>query len=331
MKPTFYLILFLSLFNLHAQSLSNEIVSLSPNEEKEILIPAYGEDSILFKIDVYNTKRAKNNSFYLYEYPEKLLVKNEHAKNLDKTIIAANDGIYKLIIKNENTKNVDYRLLYEVNSTRKKKPQIGYKVQKDTTYGFETEQLVDKIKLETTTVQNEKYYLNSTSNALLKGGKNRIIIPVNLPENTQEWYYVFSASRDENDIKNALSSFNLASQLTKFIKDDTSIQNAVSNLNPPPGANICDIYVINDEANAALFKEKEDYKSSLDGSRENFKSGIVKVSDVNKSYLGIRNPDNLYGIHIAIEIVAIVEKTEQVKELVNIPIITSYQVPYFIE
>ena len=121
---------------------------------------------------------------------------------------------------------MDYRLLYEVNSTRKKKPQIGYKVQKDTTYGFETEQLVDKIKLETTTVQNEKYYLNSTSNALLKGGKNRIIIPVNLPENTQEWYYVFSASRDENDIKNTLSSFNLASQLTKFIKDDTSIQNA---------------------------------------------------------------------------------------------------------
>lgn len=331
MKPTFYLILFLTFINLQAQSSSNEIVSLAPNEEKEILIPAYGEDSIFLKVEVYKTKRAKNNSFFLYEYPNKLLLKSESAKDLDKNIVTANDGIYKLLLKNENSKNVDYKVIYDVKSTRKKKPQIGYKVQKDTTYGFETEQLVDKIKLETTTIQNEKFYLNSTSNAFLKGGKNRIIIPVNLPENTKEWYYVFSAAREENDIKNTLSSFNLASQLTKFIKDDTSIQNAVSNLSPPPGANICDIYMINDEANAELFKVKEDYKSSLDGSRENFKSGIVKVTGANKSYLGIRNPDNLYGIHIAMEIIAIVEKTEQVKEKVNIPIITSYQVPYFIE
>lgn len=331
MKPTFYLFLFLSLFNLHSQSSNNEIISLSPNEEKVFLIPAYAQDTVLLNVSNYLTKRAKNSSFYLYEYPDKLLYKSEKVKSLTYTLVPNINGIYKLILKNENTKMVDYKVLYTVKSTRKKKPQIGYRVQKDTTYGFETEQLAEKIKLETNTVQNEKFYLNSTSNALLKGGKNRIIIPVNLPENTTEWYYVFSASREENDIKNTLTSFNLASQLTKFIKDDTSIQNAVSNLSPPPGANICDIYVINDEANAELFKEKEDYQSSLDGSRENFKSGIVKVSGASKNYLGIRNPDNLYGIHIAIEIIAIVEKTEQVKELVNIPIITSYQVPYFIE
>ena len=328
MKPTFYLIIFLAFIHLQGQSTIKEIVSLSPNEEKEFFIPAYQEDVIHFQMNLHNTKRAKNNSVLFYEYPSKLLVKNENVKSFDKTIISTNNGIYKLVLRNDNSKNVDYIVSYTVASNRKKKPQIGFRVQKDTTYGFETEQLTDKISLETVTVQNEKFYLNSTSNALLKGGKNRIIVPVNLPDNTKEWYYVFSASREEKDINNTLSSFNFASQITKFLKEDESIQGAVSNLSPPPGANIC---VINDDANAELFKEKEEFSSSLDGSRENFKSGIVKISSNEKGYLGIRNPDNLYGIHIAIEIIAVVEKIEQIKESVNIPIITSYQVPYFID
>tara|TARA_R110002050_G_scaffold48356_3_gene112464 strand:+ start:14657 stop:15652 length:996 start_codon:yes stop_codon:yes gene_type:complete len=331
MKPTFYLIIFLAFTHLNGQSTTKEIVSLSPNEEKEFFIPAYQEDVIHFQINLHTTKRAKNNSVLFYEYPSKLLVKNESIKSFDKTIIATNNGIYKLVLRNDNSKNVDYTVSYTVTSNRKKKPQIGFRVQKDTTYGFETEQLTDKITLETVTIQNEKFYLNSTSNALLKGGKNRIIVPVNLPNNTKEWYYVFSASREEKDINNTLSSFNFASQISKFLKEDESIQGAVSNLSPPPGANICDIYVINDDANAELFKEKEEFSSSLDGSRENFKSGIVKISSNKKGYLGIRNPDNLYGIHIAIEIIAVVEKIEKIKESINIPIITSYQVPYFID
>ncbi|MBU2997688.1 hypothetical protein KO500_14655 [Cellulophaga baltica] len=331
MKPTFYLFIFLIAFSLKAQTTNSEIITLTSNEEKEILIPAFLNDTIQITVSPYKSKKAKKNTFLFYKYPSKLLLKNEEAKSFEHTFTITADGIYKLVLKNENSKTFDYSVNYTVTSTRKKKPKIGYKVQRDTTYGPEVEQLVDHIMLETKTIQNEKYYLNSTSNALLKGGKNRIIVPVNLPSKTKEWYYVFSASREEKDINNTLSTFNLASQLTKFIKEDEGMQGAVSNLSPPPGANICDIYVINDDKNANLFKEKEDFASNLNGSRENFKSGIVTVSDVSKSYLGIRNPDNLYGIHIAIEIIAVVENTEKIKELVNIPIITSYEVPYLIE
>lgn len=331
MKPLIYLIAIFAVLNLSAQNVNKEIITLDSKQEKEILLPAFKGDTIRLNVNLHNTKKAKNNTFLFYEHPNKLLVKNENVKEFDKIILVQNNGLYKLVIKNDNTKMVDYNFNYSISSTRKKRPQIGYKVKKDTTYGFETDQYRDINIQETETIQNEKFYLNSTSNALLKGGKNRIIVPVNLPAETKEWYYIFTASRELKDINNTLSSFDLASQITKFIKEDQSIQNSINKLNPPPGANICDIYVINDEENAVLFKEKEDFKSSLIGSRENFKSGIVKIDGNTKSFLGIRNPDNLYGIHIAIEIIAVVEKTEKIKEKVHIPIITSYQVPYLVE
>lgn len=331
MKSTLYLIAFLSFVISNGQTKHSEIITLAPDTEKEILIPAYKNDTITIGVDVYKTKRAKKNSFFFYQYPNKLLSKDIDVKSYSNKTIASSNGIYKVVIKNDNSKTTDYTVTYTVASNQNKIPKIGYEVKNDTTYGPETEQLVDNHIQETVTIQNEKFYLNSTSNALLKGGKNRIILPVNLPKNTLEWYYVFSASREETDINNTLSSFNLASQITKFIKEDQSIQNAVSNLSPPPGANICDIYVINDTDNAEFFKEKEAFESSLDGSRENFKSGIVKVSGNTKSYLGIRNPDNLYGIHIAIEIIAVVEKTEKITKLVRTPIITSQKLPYLIE
>jgi hypothetical protein len=331
MKPTFYLFIFLLVFEIQAQTVNSEIITLVSNETKEILIPAYQNDTIQLTVTPHKTKKAKKNTVLFYKYPSKLLLKNEDIKTFNHSITINNDGVYKLIIKNENSKTFDYSINYVITSTRKKKPQIGYEVKKDTTYGPEVEQLVDHKYLETETIQNEKYYLNSTSNALLKGGKNRIIVPINLPSNTKEWYYVFSASREEADINSTLSTFNLASQLTKFIKEDKGVQDAVTNLSPPPGANICDIYVIKDDKNANFFKEKEEFSSNLNGSRENFKSGIVNVSDNTKSYLGIRNPDNLYGIHIAIEIIAVVEKTEKIKETVSPAIIKSYKVPYLIE
>ncbi|MDP5231329.1 MAG: hypothetical protein NWQ38_13130 [Cellulophaga sp.] len=331
MKAIRYLIIFSICFKINAQIVQKEIISIAVNGEKELLIPAYESDTIILTIELHNSKRAKKNSLLVYEYPSNLKIKENFTKKLETQLIASKNSIYKLVLKNDNKKNTDYSVIYTINSSKKKKPQIGFAIQNDTTYGPEIMQLAPQKILVTETIQNEKFYINSTSNALLKGGKNRIIIPVNIPENTKEWYYVFTASREEKDIHNTLSSFNLASQITKFIKDDTSIQNAVSNLSPPPGAHICDIYVIHKDTDAELFKEKEDFTSSLEGTRENFKSGIVKVTNTEKSFLGIRNPDNLYGIHVAVEIIAVVEKTEQVNKKVRKPIITSTKIPYFID
>ena len=194
-----------------------------------------------------------------------------------------------------------------------------------TTYGYQTTQERTVNKLGSEAIQTDKFYLNSTSNALLKGGKNRIILPIQLPENTKEWYYRFTASRNEQDINKTLNSFSLAGELTQYVKGENPLKNAVNNLATTPGANICDLYVLNEE-NAVLFKDKEDFTYDLSSSRENSKSGtvVVKKKIDTPVFIGINNPDNLHGIHVAIEIVAVVENTLQITETIRIPIYTSY-------
>ncbi|MFD0964535.1 hypothetical protein [Pseudofulvibacter geojedonensis] len=194
-----------------------------------------------------------------------------------------------------------------------------------TSYGYKTTQLTTITKDTPQAIQTDKFYLNSTSNALVKGGKNRIILPVYLPENTQEWFYRYTASRNENDINNTLKTFNLAGELTEYINSKNPLKGAVNNLTTPPGADICDIYVMT-ESNAKLFKEKEDFEYVISASRENYKSGTVMVKNNNQEliYLGINNPDSLHGIHVAVEIVAIVAQESQIEETIRIPIYTYY-------
>ena len=80
------------------------------------------------------------------------------------------------------------------------------------------------------------------------------------------------------------------------------------------------------EPNAKLFKEKEDFEYVISASRENYKSGAVMVKNNNQEliYLGINNPDGLHGIHVAVEIVAIVAQESQIEETIRIPIYTYY-------
>lgn len=214
---------------------------------------------------------------------------------------------------------VNFFLFSIVQSVAQKERKVS------TTYGYKTTQLTTITTNIAQAIQTDKFYLNSTSNALVKGGKNRIILPVHLPENTQEWYYRYTASRNENDISNTLKTFNLAGELTEYINRKNPLKGAVNNLTTPPGADICDIYVMT-EPNAKLFKEKEDFEYVISASRENYKSGTVMVKNNNQEliYLGINNPDGLHGIHLAVEIVAIVAQENQIEETIRIPIYTHY-------
>lgn len=194
-----------------------------------------------------------------------------------------------------------------------------------TTYGYETTQLTTITTNAAQAIQTDKFYLNSKSNALVKGGKNRVLIPIHLPENTQEWFYRYIASRDEVDVTSTLKTFSLAGELTQYLNSKNPLKNAVNSLATPPGANICDIYMLN-ETNAKLFKDKESFEYNISASRENYKSGNVLVKNNNNElvYLGINNPDGLHGIHVAIEIVAVVAQESQIEETIRIPIYTSF-------
>lgn len=200
------------------------------------------------------------------------------------------------------------------------------KIEKDTTYAYLTETSVYIDKLQAVKVHAEnKFYINSRSNDLVKGGKSRIILPIQLPKNTVSWHYEFTASRKESEVSNTINTFNLLSELSDYAKKD-GLDSAVSKLTPPPGANICDIYLV-DKENANLFRTKKEFNFDMDGSRENFKSGIVSILSPKEQtvYLAIKNPDNIYGIHVGIQVIALVKTKKTIKKAYRIPVITSYK------
>ena len=311
---------------LFAQTTYKEKLQLLPGEEKVYEVPGADGDAITMEFErIKGTKIDMEVTIY----PSRPFFKEENFKKLRRIITVTTRGVYVIKLKNtDDRKEAFFDVnIYSQNFTGLP-VTLTHKLVRDTTYRYPVKQFTKITKLETRTLQTDKFYVNSISNDYIKGGKSRVLVPVYLPENTKEWYYVFTASRNEADVKNTLSTFNMASALSGFIKKDKELQSAVAGMAAPPGAEICDIYLL-DEANAKLFNDKEDFNYQLDASRENFKSGIVTVrgSDTGKVYLGLRNPDNLHGIHIAIEVIAIVATPETVEETVSIPIITSRMVP----
>lgn len=142
-------------------------------------------------------------------------------------------------------------------------------------------------------------------------GKSRAVIPVNLPSNTVLWYYEFTASRDKSEMLTAQNKFKLVADLTNLV-DQSGISNlAMTTLTTPPGGNICNVSLITDSKQSDLFEAKQQYLLNREGSRNNVTSAIVPIRDISSKsvYLGLYNPDDYYGIHYAIEVVAIVEET----------------------
>lgn len=171
-------------------------------------------------------------------------------------------------------------------------------------------------------LEPQNFFINSGSNATFMGGKSRITVPVNLPANTVEWFYRFSASREASDIENVKSNFGLFGEVTKLLFNLTGVGAAINTLavdklTQPPGANYCDIYFLEHQY-IGLFEAKTDdqWQYFTEGSRENFKAGNVKVTCCNSGsyYLGIKNPDATYGVNVLVELVALVGSDGYVME-----------------
>jgi hypothetical protein len=313
-----------------AQVIFEGTLGLDAKTEKSFEFPAEAQDAL--NITFKKVEGKKVSMVVLYNEANELVYKYYDLKNLKKKVILKEAGRYKLTFINNEKKDFTGDFAIVLVAQYKKKRTLSNKRVVDTSYAYTISQKVALVSTVSAKLQEDKFYLNSRSNALVKGGKNRVLVPVNLPEGTKEWYYVYSASRDVEQIENTLKTFDLASALSTFIDANSSLQQSVSTLNAPPGAHIADVYVL-DEQNAVLFRTKEHFEFDLRHSRENYKSGIVHVKDATspKVYLGLNNPDNLHGIHVGIEVVAIVDETSFGVETVRIPVYTSYTVPVFVD
>ncbi|WP_417443161.1 hypothetical protein [Joostella sp.] len=323
----YFLFLFLNV--IYSQTNINEVVVLESDSEKSFLIAAQEGDVVSFNIKKIKGKKIADFTFSSLN-DSNTVFSEDNFKSLKRSMAISEKSIYKLSFDNDSNKELTFSVQVNIDSQGKKPATIAYRTVYDTTYGPEKTELKEVSKLTTETIQKEQFYLNSKSNKLVKGGKDRVVFPVYLPENTREWFYVLTADRDKEAINKTVGTFSLASELSKYLDTEvSSISSAVTNLQAPPGAHICDVYLLNKEQ-AMLFRNNEDFTFSLDGTRENYKSGIIQVKEVPKEkyFIGIKNPDNLYGIHIGIEVVAIVETTETIPVLIKTPEIHTQKVPY---
>jgi len=154
----------------------------------------------------------------------------------------------------------------------------------------------------------QHFYLNGGANADMLGGKSRVDIRVDLPENTIEWYYVFTTSES----KDGKANIGLITQLSKLL-DPTGLTGiAAEAIIAPPGEAVCDVFLLNAQ-NKNLFLQKADLNNGTfyyngKGSRQNFRNGTVQVQDLRTGthFIGIRNPSTFSGVNVTIEVAAIV-------------------------
>lgn len=179
-------------------------------------------------------------------------------------------------------------------------------------------QTIKKIRKVVPVLTEQTFYLNGGTRAAF-GGKSRVWYPVTLPPNTVEWYFSFTSERG----KDASATVNLLSQLTRACDPTGTTALAVQSLASPTGSAACDIYLM-DRTNADKFMDKVDntggtYSYFINGSRLNFKNGVVQVKDLTTGtyYLGFKNPSGVEGINVTFEVSAIVEETLVIEQTEN--------------
>lgn len=194
----------------------------------------------------------------------------------------------------------------------------------DTTYTIRQERYIknEAYKVKEIT-KNQHFFVNSGSNAYFKGGKSRVALPFVLPANTVKWYYSISSFRDNDVVESTSSQINLVSDLTKLIDNSGSLGFAIDQLGNPPGANYCDVYLL-DHANLNVFLSKGDFRYYTIGTRENIIAANVEVNSTasEQMYLGIKNPDSTHGINVLVSIAAIVIEQEFDVREIKLPSIT---------
>ncbi|RYZ83984.1 MAG: hypothetical protein EOP04_18895 [Proteobacteria bacterium] len=207
---------------------------------------------------------------------------------------------------------------------------VYWRMQNDTTYSVKQERyLVKRVLTPKTVIEPTEHYINGGLNASLMGGKSRITFLVQVPPNTVEWYYQVSASRKKEDIEKVKTAYMLVGKLGNALTQGVPVDRLIQVLTAPPGADYCDVYVT-DYANSTMFAAKTGYKHFPLASRENIKSGIVRVNfPIQNPTVCLKNPSTSYGVNVIIEVVALVQEEEWGMREVKVPNVSSNQVPYF--
>lgn len=148
-------------------------------------------------------------------------------------------------------------------------------------------------------VSQQSFYLKSSTT---KTGRK--VLQVNLPANTVEWYYTVTTRSGNGQFSNS----DLTGQLVKLVDPNHGIKPGAS-VRVPAGTSVCDVYLMTDPHEVKKYVNNQPAVSFLmNDSREHYISGAVVVKDFldGSCFLVLRNPDSSRGMHVNIEVTAIV-------------------------
>ena len=148
-------------------------------------------------------------------------------------------------------------------------------------------------------VSQQSIYLQSSTT---KTGRE--VLQINLPANTVEWYYTVTTKTGRGQFSNS----DLTGQLVKIVDPDRGITYKPS-VYVPAGTGVCDVYLMTNPHEVKKYVNKRPAASFLmNDSREHYVSGAVMVKDFldGSCFLIFRNPGSSRGVHVNIEVTAIV-------------------------
>jgi len=264
------------------------------------------EDIIQLNLEMHNKKGTNNIEVFTYPDYVSRYSNNSFQDLANATIVVPERSIYGF------TFSTNHAFDREVQLSLARLPKSNEPIPFNFEVSWQEIYSVQNIQTE------QEFFINSEVHSTLQGGKSRILVPINLPENTVKWYFKFTASREESEVTKTGGSLNLFSELSYAIDQTGIVSMGIDQLTQPPGSHICDIYLL-DHENISPFLAKEPFSYFLEGSRENYKSGVVEISSWSPGlqYLGIKNPDDFYGILVTIDVAAITVMEELIMHAEN--------------
>lgn len=261
-------------------------------------------DQLVIDFNMINKKGT--NIIEVSSYPDGNRVFSNNAfQNLKNSIVnIPADGIYRISFTTNHAFDRTAQLTFKRIPSSKETINHATKV-------------IKKRRYEVVSIQEPSdQWVNSKTSLT---GTTRITIPVNLPSNTVEWFYIVSASRRKEDIQANLKNTSLVKDLSKALLGVSSaamvLNLGLDLITRPPGSDYCDVFLI-DHDNYRNFLSKLQFTQYTEGTRTNITSARVKVtgSTQGQYYLGIRNNDLSNGIDVGIEVAAIVYEDYYGKE-----------------
>lgn len=246
-----------------------------------------------------------------------------------KKIKISKTAIYEIAIKNRSAaKRTCYLQLSRLPATeafRNFNSTVYSRIIRDTTYKTKKKPFVRYQGVKPVILAEKNLiYLDNRTKAIFPGANSKVVVTVNLPINTVEWYYQFSSYRNKDKINSVNQTFDLIGNISKVLDRTGLVKLGIQMLTHPPGGDICSVYLL-DASNSHAFKNTNSWRYQQLGSRENYNSGIVKIKQLGggTQYIGIQNPELFHGINVLFEVVAIVADFNTGIEEIQKPIIKS--------